>query len=154
MRIKSSKDCLVTYIGMQNYLNLIIFTHHMALTSHRSKRKATGGRYKDYRKKRVFEIRNQPVLTKLAERKVKTTRGVGGNLKTKILSINEVNVYDSTSKKYSKEKIKTILENEANRHFVRRNIITKGSVVETGKGKVKITSRPGQEGVLHGILVK
>jgi small subunit ribosomal protein S8e len=32
--------------------------------------------------------------------------------------------------------------------------MTKGAVVETAKGKVKITSRPGQVGVLQGVLVK
>lgn len=126
----------------------------MALTSQRSRRKATGGRYRSYRKKRVFELRGLPTLTKLAEKKVKTIRGVGGQRKQKILAANQINVYDSKTKKYSKETIKTIVENNANRHFVRRNIMTKGAVVETSKGKVKITSRPGQVGVLHGIIVK
>ncbi len=126
----------------------------MAITSQRSKRKVTGGVYKSYRKKRVFELMGQPVLTKLAPRKTKFVRGVGGNTKQKICSADEINVYDSKSKKYSKEKIKTIVENNANRHFVRRNIMTKGAIVETAKGKVKITSRPGQVGVLQGVLVK
>lgn len=126
----------------------------MALTSQRSRRKITGGRYRAYRKKRVFELKGLPTLTKLAEKKVKTVRGVGGNTKQKILAVNEINVYDPKSKKYSKEKIKTIVENAANRHFVRRNIMTKGAIVETGKGKVRITSRPGQTGVLHGMLIK
>lgn len=126
----------------------------MALTSHRSKRKASGGRYQVARKKRVFEIRSQPVLTKLGERKVKTVRGVGGNTKQRTLSVAEINVYDPKTKKYSREKVKTIVENNANRHFVRRNIMTKGAVVDTSKGKVKVTSRPGQVGVIHGILVK
>lgn len=126
----------------------------MALTSHRSKRKVTGGRYQEYRKKRVFEIRGQPVLTRLAEKKVKSIRVVGGLIKQKTLSVNVVHVYDPKTKKHSAEKIKTIVENAANRHFVRRNIMTKGAVVETAKGKVKITSRPGQVGVVHGVLVK
>lgn len=126
----------------------------MALTSHRSKRKITGGRYKEYRKKRVFELRSHPVLTKLAEKKIKTVRGVGGNTKQKILSAQVIHVYDPKTKKHSHETIKTIVENTANRHFVRRNIMTKGAVVETAKGKVKITSRPGQVGVLQGIFVK
>lgn len=95
-----------------------------------------------------------PTLTKLAPKKVKVVRGVGANEKQKIISTDEINVYDPKSKKYSKEKIKTIVENTANRHFVRRNIMTKGAVVETAKGKVKITSRPGQVGVLQGILLK
>ena len=126
----------------------------MAITSHRSKRKATGGRYQSFRKKRVFELRSPAVLTKLGEKKVKTLRGVGGNTKQKILSAQIVHVYDPKTKKHSPETIKTIVENNANRHFVRRNIMTKGAVVETGKGKVKLTSRPGQVGVLQGVLVK
>lgn len=126
----------------------------MALTSHRSKRKLTGGRYQEARKKRVFELRSPAILTKLADKKVKTLRGVGGNMKQKILSANIIHVLDPKTKKYSHETIKTIVENTANRHFVRRNIMTKGAVVETAKGKVKITSRPGQVGVLQGIFVK
>lgn len=126
----------------------------MALTSHRSVRKLTGGKYQDYRKKRVFEIRGAATLTKLGEKKVKTLRGVGASTKQKILSANIIHVLDPKTKKYSHETIKTIVENNANRHYVRRNIMTKGAVVETAKGKVKITSRPGQVGVLQGILVK
>ncbi len=126
----------------------------MALTSHKSKRKLTGGRYQDYRKKRVFEIRGQPILTKLGEKKAKTIRGVGGNIKQKLLSVNIIHVYDSKTRKHTPEIIKTIVENTANRHYVRRNIITQGAVVDTAKGKVKVTSRPGQVGVLQGVLVK
>jgi len=126
----------------------------MALTSHRSKRKITGGRYQEARKKRVFELRSPAILTKLAPKKVKTLRGVGGNTKQKIMSTTIVHVLDPKTKKHSSETIKTIVENTANRHFVRRNIITKGAIVETAKGKVKITSRPGQVGVLQGVLVK
>lgn len=125
----------------------------MALTSHRSRRKATGGRYKEHRKKRVFEIRNAAILTKVGDIRVKSVRGVGGNVKDKLLSAKEVNVFDPKTKKVAKEEIKTIIENEANRHFVRRNILTKGAVVETEKGKVKITSRPGQVAVLSGVRV-
>lgn len=131
----------------------IFETKKMALTSHRSKRKPSGGRYKDYRKKRVFEVRNLPVLTKLSARRVKVVRGIGGNVKQRLVSVDMISVYDPKSKKYSQEKIKTIIENVANRHYARRNIMTKGAVVETAKGKVRITSRPGQEGSLHGVLV-
>ena len=38
--------------------------------------------------------------------------------------------------------------------YVRRNIITKGAIVKTEAGLVKITSRPGQDGTLNGILVE
>jgi small subunit ribosomal protein S8e len=125
----------------------------MALTSNRSKRKASGGRYIDYRKKRVFEIRRAPILTKLADRRSKIVRGVGGFLKTKLLQAKIISVYDSKNKKHTLEEITNIVENEANRHFVRRNILTKGAVVETAQGKVKITSRPGQVGSLSGVRI-
>lgn len=124
----------------------------MALTSQRSKRKASGGRYVAARKKRVFEIRNAPVLTRLGERRVRSVRVVGGHRKLKILQEQKVNVYDPKTKKHSIETISTIVENPANRHFVRRNIITKGAVVETPRGRVRITSRPGQVASLDGIL--
>ena len=93
------------------------------------------------------------MLTKIGERKVKVTRIAGGSVKKALMSDKLVNVFDPKKKKYSKVEVKTILENAANRHFVRRNIVTKGAVVETPLGKVRITSRPGQEAVLNGILV-
>ncbi|MEK6848627.1 MAG: 30S ribosomal protein S8e, partial [Nanoarchaeota archaeon] len=41
----------------------------------------------------------------------------------------------------------------ANRHFIRRNIMTKGSVIDTELGKARITSRPGQDGVVNAVLI-
>ncbi|MEK6949175.1 MAG: 30S ribosomal protein S8e, partial [Nanoarchaeota archaeon] len=49
--------------------------------------------------------------------------------------------------------IKTISGNPANRHFVRRNIMTKGAIIETEKGKARITSRPGQDGAVNAVLI-
>jgi len=37
---------------------------------------------------------------------------------------------------------------------VRMNVITKGAIIETDKGNVKVTNRPGQEGHVQGILIK
>ena len=56
-------------------------------------------------------------------------------------------------KKYKKVKILEIISNEANRHFIRRNILTKGTIVKTELGNVRITSRPGQVGTVNGVLV-
>lgn len=125
----------------------------MALTSSRPRRKLTGGRYVAYRKKRVFELRREPTLTKLGEKKVMKLRGVGASKKTVLMSGDTANVYDPKAKKYSKAKIKTIVENKANRHFIIRNIITKGTVIETDLGKARVTSRPGQEGTINAILM-
>jgi small subunit ribosomal protein S8e len=48
----------------------------------------------------------------------------------------------------------SVVENQANPHFVRRNIVTKGAVVETELGRVRITSRTGQDGVVNAVLIK
>ncbi|MCK4550975.1 MAG: 30S ribosomal protein S8e, partial [Candidatus Aenigmarchaeota archaeon] len=47
-----------------------------------------------------------------------------------------------------------VLENKANPHFIRQKLLTKGAVVKTDAGKVKITSRPAQDGVVNGVVVE
>ena len=125
----------------------------MAISQAKSRRKQTGALYKAYRKKRKHEIGRKPSFTRVAEKKVKTVKTKGGGSKTKILRTDVVNLYDPKSKKYSKAKVKAVLENPADRHFVRRNIMTKGAIIDTDKGKAKITSRPGQEGSVNAVLI-
>jgi len=124
----------------------------MAIVQHRAQRKSTGGRYKSARKKRIFELGGVPSHTHLAERKLKTVRGRGGTIKHKLLSAKIVNVI--VGGKAQQATIQTVKENPANVNFIRRNIITKGAIVQTEIGKVRITSRPGQEGVLNGVKVE
>lgn len=126
----------------------------MAILQLRSKRKPTGARYKRVGAKRLGRLGRLPVLTKIAPLKTKAERTIGGNTKEKLLSAHKVNLFDPATKKHEVVELQTILENPANRHFVRRNILTKGSIVQTAKGKAKITSRPGQNGFLDAILVK
>ena len=125
----------------------------MAKSQLKSKRQVSGGRYIDARKKKLRELGREATLTKVGDKRNRTIRIMGGKTKIVSLSNNIINVYDNKDKKYKKIKIKTILENSANRHFVRRNIVTKGAIVDTEIGKVKITSRPGQENVLNGVLI-
>ncbi|MFC2134857.1 30S ribosomal protein S8e [Bacteroidota bacterium] len=126
----------------------------MVIVQDKSKRKATGGRYKAKSYKRKAQMGRLPSLTSVAEKKTRTVRVIGGNKKTRLLSINKVNLLDSKTKKTSVTDIKTILENEANRHWVRRNIISKGAVIETPKGKAKVTNRPSQEGFVNAVLIQ
>jgi len=125
----------------------------MVISKLRSKRKITSGRYVDFRKKKLRDMRRLPRLTKFAERKLKEFRMRGGKLKKVLLSSDVANVYDSKTKKYSKVKIKSVAESPANRHFVRRNILTKGAVIDTELGKARITSRPGQGNSVNAVLV-
>ena len=126
----------------------------MAMTQSRSKRKISGSRYRSYRTKRLFELGNLPRLTKVGERKLKTIYAKFGKKKKVLLETNIANVYDPKNKKYTKTKIITIIENKANRHFVRRNIMTKGAVIKTEIGNARITSRPGQEPIVNAILIE
>ena len=125
----------------------------MALTQNRSKRKVTGGRYKSARKKRKYESGRTPTLTKIGPKKRKTCRTVGGNKSARLLSIDVANIYDSKTKKYKKAKIEAVVECPANRNYVRRNIIVKGTIIKTDAGKAKVTSRPGQGGTVNAVLV-
>ncbi|MDO8741125.1 MAG: 30S ribosomal protein S8e [Candidatus Woesearchaeota archaeon] len=125
----------------------------MALTQSRSNTKASGGRIKDYRKKKLNELAREPSLTKLGELRKRLVRAMGGMIKQRLLSTDVANVYDPKTKKYVKAKIKTITENPANRHYVRRNIMTKGTIIDTEAGKARITSRPGQSGSVDAVLI-
>ncbi|MBW3014843.1 30S ribosomal protein S8e [Candidatus Woesearchaeota archaeon] len=126
----------------------------MAKSTRRSKRKVTGTKYRKERKKRKYERAGTPMLTKLGERAFKRVRTIGDNRKSKLMAADYVNLADPKTKKIMKVKIKTVVENKANRHYVRRNIITKGAIVDTEKGKARITSRPGQDGLMNAVLVK
>ncbi len=125
----------------------------MARAQTKSKRKVSGGRYHSARTKRKDELARKPTLTLLKEKKVKKIRTIGGNQKKVLLSAKEVSVTDSKGKT-QKTEIVNVLENPANPNLVRRNILTKGAIVETKLGKVKITSRPGQADTVNGVLVK
>ena len=73
--------------------------------------------------------------------------------KVRLWGADVANLYDPKTNKYEQIKIKTISGNPANRHFIRRNIMTKGAIIETEKGKARITSRPGQDGVVNAVLI-
>lgn len=126
----------------------------MVIMQFRGNRKPTGGKFKSTCVKKLNRMGNSPMLTKIGERKTVTVKTKGGGEKRKLHSVGVVNVYDPKTKKYSVEKIVNTSGNPANRHFARRNIVTKGSILETAKGKARITSRPGQEGSVDAILIE
>lgn len=116
--------------------------------------KPSGGTFKQHRSKRKYEIGSTPTLTNIGQRKVITVRTKGNNVKSKVLLADSANIYDPKTKKYSQSKIKTVVENPANRHYVRRNIITKGTIIDTDLGKARVSCRPGQDGCINAVLVK
>ena len=117
------------------------------------KKNLTGGRRRAFRKKRKFEQGTFPAETSMGDRKQKVVRGRGGNLKIKVLSEKQVCVTDPKTGKTQKTEIVRVVKNPANIDYNRRGVITKGAVVETSLGQAKVTSRPGQHGVLNAVLI-
>ena len=115
-------------------------------------RKITGGRYIKRRKKKKDERSRQRRIVKLGEEKKKKLRIKGGVRKTVLLSTKQVNVQTNQGKK--KLEIKNVLETPSNKFLARQNVITKGTIVQTSDGKVRITNRPSQEGIINGVLVE
>lgn len=125
----------------------------MVIVQSRSKRKVSGGRYTSTLSKRKHMVGGRPSLTKVSEKDhKKEVRAKGGNSKTKLLEANSVNLLDPKTGKTMKATVQKVAENPANRHFVRRNILTKGTVIETDKGNARVTNRPGQEGYINAVL--
>jgi len=125
----------------------------MAIWQGESLRKPSGGRAKLNKNKRKSELGKGAAETKIGDRRVKKIRTKGGNNKIRITNENKINVVNPKTGKVEVAEILSVVENSANIHFVRRNIITKGAVLETSAGKAKVTSRPGQHGMINGIVV-
>ncbi len=128
----------------------------MGVWQGKSKRKPSGGKLKLVVKKHKREMGREPSETHLTEneRKIKIVRGMGGNKKVKLLRTYYANVIDPETGVCKKVKISNVVENNANKHYIRRNIITKGAIVETEIGLAKVTSRPGQVGTVNAVLIK
>jgi len=123
----------------------------MARSQFRSRTTVSGKKLVDFRKKRACDLAGLPALTHIGNTRVKVKRVMGANLKQSLLSKDEVIV--NKDGKVTKLKIEGVHNNPANVNFTRRNIITKGAIVKTNKGDVRITSRPGQSGSLFGVLL-
>ncbi|MBP72252.1 MAG: 30S ribosomal protein S8e [Euryarchaeota archaeon] len=122
-----------------------------------SRRKPTGGRLKRpnrYRGKRRSEVASEEQLAFVGETDSrKNYRKRAGSQTVRTLSVNQVNV-NTNDGKTVRATVKTVVGNDADPNFVRRNIVTKGAVLETDKGLVRVTSRPGMHGVVSGVLVE
>ena len=119
-----------------------------------SLRKPTGGRKRRHAKKRKREYGRESSETKISLRRLVIVRARGGNEKQRLLQDNTINLYDPKTKKSQKAELKSVLENAANLHFARRNIVTKGAIIETSAGKARVTNRPGQEGSINAVKVE
>jgi small subunit ribosomal protein S8e len=112
----------------------------------------TGGRRRKFKDKKLAHLGGGFAATKVADKVLKVNvRGRGGLVGVKLKKASKVNVVMKDGK-MKQASIKRVLESH-NPEFVRMNIITKGAVLETELGKVKVTNRVGQDGVVNGIAV-
>jgi small subunit ribosomal protein S8e len=116
-------------------------------------KKKTGKKYIKERKKKKYERGGQKNIVKLGEEKIKTKKISGGNKKLILLKGKFINV-QIKGRKAEKVEIKNVLETPSNRFLARQNVLTKGTIVKTDLGKVKITNKPSQESILNGILIE
>ena len=119
-----------------------------------SRRKPSGGRRVQARGKRSTEISTEKQTALIGEPKRKIYRRTGGNTLVRVLSENRVSINDPKTGKTTMGTIENVVENESDPNYVRRNVLVKGAIIETDKGRVRVTSRPGKDGVINGVLIE
>ena len=120
----------------------------------KSRRKFTGGRRIASKGKRKLEIGREAAEPHLDETRRKNVDTLGGNRKVRLLRCNMANVTDPSNNTTRQVSIENVVDNESNKHYIRRNILSRGGIVRTEIGNARITSRPGQDGVVNAILIK
>jgi small subunit ribosomal protein S8e len=126
----------------------------MARWQGRSRKRPSGGRIPKSRKKRKREMGREFTGTLLGSVRQAKMRAYGGKQKLNLLSSDVANILDPKSGQFKQAKILTVKENPADRHFVRRNIVTKGAIIDTELGTARVTSRLGQDGVINAVLLE
>lgn len=124
----------------------------MAVWQDRSQTKKTGGKTRSYRKSRKYDKGNEFSEPSLGGEKRISKRTMGGSEKTVVKRSETANV--SVNGDVKNAEIESVLENPANPNYVRRSLLTKGTVIQTSEGKARVTSRPGQEGVVNAELIE
>ncbi|WP_424018128.1 30S ribosomal protein S8e [Halorientalis pallida] len=118
----------------------------------RSPRKRTGGRLRPNHKKKKHELGDEPTETQVGDAKLKFVDKRGNTKKIRAIEADTASV--ATDGEVVAAEIENVEANDANPNYARRNIITKGAILETSEGRVRVTSRPGQDGQVNGVLVE
>jgi small subunit ribosomal protein S8e len=117
-----------------------------------SPRKRTGGRRRPASKKKKHQLGTEFTETQLGDAKFKTVDARGNTEKVRAIATDTASV--AVDGEVVAAAIEDVVENASNPNYVRRNIITKGAVIETSEGRARVTSRPGQDGQVNAVLVE
>jgi small subunit ribosomal protein S8e len=118
------------------------------------KKKLTGGKRKAFRGRKACETDDYAFETAVGETVSSAKRTRGGSLNFGLRYANKANVFDPSTSKTVKTDILRVTANPANREYERRGVITRGATIETKLGKAKVTSKPSDDGVVNGVLIK
>lgn len=124
----------------------------MAVRHDRSDTKKSGGKTRRYRKSKKYDLGSEFSSPSLGETKTVKKDSRGNNEKNVVRSENKANL--SVDGEVKNVEIESVVDNPANDNYVRRSLLTKGTVIQTSEGKARITSRPGQDGVVNAKLVE
>ncbi|MFW9966217.1 MAG: 30S ribosomal protein S8e [Candidatus Thorarchaeota archaeon] len=125
----------------------------MGVWHRRSGRTKTGSRLRRFRGKRKHQMGRTPTETVVGETKRKAIGSKGKRTKNPALRVTMVNITDPKKKETYRVEIQDVEMNPASMDYQRRKIITRGTIIKTEKGRAKVTSRPGQDGVLNAVLI-
>ncbi|OIO25469.1 hypothetical protein AUJ14_04280 [Candidatus Micrarchaeota archaeon CG1_02_55_22] len=124
--------------------------------SPKTKTSGTGGRRRSTRDKILLHFGGFPARSKYAKAATKEVRQnkrvKGGATKLKAKTIIYALVSDGKTSK--KSKITNVFESPDNRHNARENILTRGAIIDTEAGRCRVTSRPGQSGLVNTVLLE
>ncbi len=134
----------------------LVGAKRMGVYQWRDHKKPTGGKknwYYKVKRKYAYGRHFTPAIVH-GEEERKKIRVRGGNIKIRVRRVAYAVVSDPKTGKAVKARILRVLETPANREYARRQIIVKGAIIETSEGKARVTSRPGQDGIVNAVLLK
>lgn len=124
----------------------------MAVRHDRSDTKKSGGKTRSYRKSKKYDLGSEFSSPSLGDTRTEKKDTRGKTEKNVVRTENKANL--AVDGEIKSVEIESVLDNPANDNFVRRSLLTKGTIIQTSEGKAEITSRPGQEGVVNAKLVE
>ncbi len=126
----------------------------MAIWQKHSRRKPSGGIRRPHAKKKRREIGREREFATLGSERRKVIRVLGGRRKVRLLRAEWADLFNPQTGKTERTRILAVKTNPANPNFVTRNIVTRGATIETENGVARVTSRPGQVGTVHAVLLE
>ena len=116
-------------------------------------RKVTGGRRRPAVMKRRAEIGLAPADTHIGDERRRIIRTFGGNEKSRALRASFVNVTNAKGET-KKVRIMNVEENSANPNYVRWKPAHERRYPQDRDRPARISSRPGQDGVINAVLLE